>query len=64
MHYTKQDDNFKVGGVTVDSAGEFDFIVKQPIGKNLTVCGKAGLGYQDGPDTLATDARLFLTYAF
>lgn len=48
----------------VDNAMEFDFIAKQPVGKNLTVCGKAGLGYRDAADTLATDLRLFLTYAF
>jgi hypothetical protein len=48
----------------VDNAMEADFIVKQPVGKNLTVTGKAGIGYHDGPDTLATDVRLFLTYAF
>ncbi len=48
----------------VDNAMEFDFIAKQPIGENLTVCGKAGLGYRDAADTLATDVRLFLTYAF
>ena len=48
----------------VDNAMEFDFIVKQPIGDNLTVCGKAGLGYRDAADTLATDARVFLTYTF
>ena len=58
-NFTLQDDN-----AAFDSAGEFDLIVKQPLGKNLTVCGKAGIGYQDGPDTLATDARVFLTYAF
>jgi hypothetical protein len=49
---------------TVENAMEADFIVKQPVGKNLTVTGKAGIGYHDGPDTLATDVRLFLTYAF
>ena len=48
----------------VDNAMEFDFIAKQPIGESLTVCGKAGLGYRDAADTLATDVRLFLTYAF
>ncbi len=48
----------------MDNAMEFDFIAKQPIGENLTVCGKAGLGYRDAADTLATDVRLFLTYTF
>ena len=47
-----------------DTAGELDVIVKQPIGANLTVAGKVGAGYRDGPNTFATDARLFLTYAF
>jgi hypothetical protein len=57
-NYTKLDSG------SVDSAVEADFIVKQPIGKNLTVAGKLGLGYRDGPDTFATDTRIFLTYSF
>ena len=48
----------------VDSAFEADFIVKQPIGKSLMLAGKLGLGYRDGPNTFATDTRIFLTYSF
>ncbi|MDF7800718.1 hypothetical protein P4C99_14675 [Pontiellaceae bacterium B1224] len=59
LQYTKQNDQ-----VVLKHAGELDLIAKQPIGENLTVCGKVGLGYQDGPDTFASDLRLFLTYAF
>ena len=58
-HYTKQNDL-----VAFDSAGELDLIAKQPVGENLTVTGKVGLGYHDGPNTVASDVRLFLTYAF
>ncbi|MDZ8120400.1 hypothetical protein [Pontiella agarivorans] len=59
LQYTKQNDL-----AALNSAGELDLIVKQPVGENMTVCGKAGLGYQDGPNTPAGDFRLFLTYAF
>jgi hypothetical protein len=59
LQYTKQNDL-----VVLKNAGELDLIAKQPVGENLTVCGKVGLGYQDGPDTFASDLRLFLTYAF
>jgi len=48
----------------IDNAFEADFIVKQPIGKSLMLAGKLGLGYRDGPDTFATDTRIFLTYSF
>ena len=52
---------------------ELNLVVKQPIPKldNLTATLKVGIGYRDGigntpatSDTLATDARLFLTYTF
>jgi hypothetical protein len=59
LQYTKQNDL-----AVLKNAGEVDFIAKQPIGENLTVCGKVGFGYQDGPDTFASDLRLFLTYSF
>ena len=45
---------------------EINFVVKQPITDNLSVAVKLGAGYQDwtaGKDnTVATDARLFVTY--
>ena len=43
---------------------ELNLVVKQPIVENLTAAFKLGLGYRDGPDTMASDARLFITYTF
>jgi hypothetical protein len=48
---------------------ELNVVIKQPVPKidNLTVCFKGGIGYRDGSgqnSTTATDARLFVTYAF
>lgn len=47
---------------------ELNIVVKQPIMENLTVAFKGGIGYRDnkrgGDNTTATDARLFMTYAF
>ena len=51
-------------------AQELNIVVKQPVPKidHLTVCFKGGIGTRDGvngvSDTTATDARLFVTYAF
>ena len=51
-------------------AQELNIVVKQPVPKidNLTVAFKGGVGTRDGidgnADTTATDARLFVTYAF
>ncbi|VGO14692.1 hypothetical protein PDESU_03260 [Pontiella desulfatans] len=52
------------------SGHEVNVVAKQPIPKldNLTVALKIGLGYRDltngTEDTIATDTRLFITYAF
>jgi len=46
---------------------ELNVVVKQPIGDQLTVALKIGLGYHDvenGEDSTATDTRLFVTYHF
>lgn len=47
---------------------ELNFVVKQPITDSLSVSVKAGAGYRDSKsaadDTVATDARLFVTYNF
>ncbi len=46
---------------------ELNIVVKQPIGDSLAVTFKGAIGYRDadnGPDTTATDARLFITYSF
>lgn len=47
---------------------EINFVVKQPITDSLSVSVKAGAGYRDSKnatdDTVATDARLFVTYNF
>ncbi|MCC7300760.1 MAG: hypothetical protein IT583_06750, partial [Verrucomicrobia bacterium] len=47
---------------------ELDFVVKQPITDRFTVALKVGAGYRDSKsaadDTVATDARLFVTYDF
>lgn len=43
---------------------ELNLVVKQPIVENLTAAFKLGLGYRDGPNTTASDARLFITYTF
>jgi hypothetical protein len=51
-------------------AQELNLVIKQPVPKidNLTVSFKGGIGTRDGvngvSDTTATDARLFVTYAF
>jgi len=43
-------------------------VVKQSLMDNLSVALKSGVGHRDakdgGPDTTATDTRLFLTYVF
>lgn len=46
---------------------ELNLVVKQQLVENLSVALKGGIGYRDaehGENTTATDARLFLTYAF
>jgi len=44
---------------------ELNLVVKQPIGDQVTIALKSGLGYRDGPDnTFASDTRLFATYNF
>ena len=49
---------------------ELNIVVKQPVPKfdNLAVAFKGGIGYRDGingtPDTVGTDARVFVTYTF
>lgn len=47
---------------------ELNIVVKQPLMENLSVAVKVGVGSRDAKngagDTTATDARLFLTYAF
>ena len=43
---------------------ELNVVVKQPIIDNLTVAFKGGIGYRDGPNTIASDVRLFITYAY
>jgi hypothetical protein len=44
---------------------ELNLVVKQPIGDQVTIAVKSGLGYRDGPDnTFASDTRLFATYNF
>ncbi len=47
---------------------EINFVVKQPIGDNLSIAVKCGAGYRESSsgkaDTAATDARLFVTYNF
>ncbi len=47
---------------------ELNVVIKQPLMENLSVALKVGIGSRDakngGNDTTATDARLFLTYAF
>ena len=46
---------------------ELNLVVKQQITDNFSIAAKGGIGYRDiknGGNTTATDARLFLTYAF
>ncbi|MDF7826257.1 hypothetical protein P4B35_19675 [Pontiellaceae bacterium B12227] len=48
---------------------ELNIVIKQPVTENLTVAFKGGIGYRldknsIGANTTATDARLFITYAF
>jgi hypothetical protein len=47
---------------------ELNIVVKQPLMENLSIAVKVGVGSRDAKnaagDTTATDARLFLTYAF
>ncbi len=60
-NYTFQDKS------TFDGGQELDLVVKQQILDNLSVAVKGGIGYRDmksGSNTMATDARLFLTYTF
>lgn len=49
-------------------AQELNIVVKRPLMENLSVAVKVGVGSRDAKnaagDTTATDARLFLTYAF
>ncbi|MBT8036784.1 MAG: hypothetical protein KJO21_04490 [Verrucomicrobiae bacterium] len=60
-HYTWQDQKSYDGQ-------EIDLVLKYPIGENFSATFKGGVGCRDGrdgvEDTLATDARLFLTYTF
>ncbi|MCF7849934.1 MAG: hypothetical protein K9M45_13865 [Kiritimatiellales bacterium] len=59
--------NYTWHGTTAFDGQELNLVAKQPIIDNLTVAVKCGIGYRDnkGADnTTATDARLFLTYAF
>ncbi len=58
-NYTWQDHN-----KTAYDGQELNVVVTQPIGDHLTVALKVGAGYRDGPDTFATDSRLFVTYNF
>jgi len=62
-NYTWQDDpKYNYDGQ------ELNLVVKQPLMENLSVAVKVGVGTREakngGTDTTATDARLFLTYAF
>ncbi|HEY5652840.1 MAG TPA: hypothetical protein VIR63_00515 [Pontiella sp.] len=51
-------------------AEEFNVVIKQPCPKldGVTIAFKGGFGFRDGinssDDTIATDARLFMTYSF
>lgn len=58
INYTSND---KVGNT--GNGYEVDIIISQPITENFTVAIKGGIGEAESTDT-ATDARLFLTYAF
>ncbi|MGE4489863.1 MAG: OprD family outer membrane porin [Kiritimatiellales bacterium] len=61
-NYTWQNDS------TMNEGQEINFVVKQPLFDNFSATFKYGAGYRDGSngadDTVATDARLFLTYNF
>ena len=44
---------------------ELNLVIKQPIGDQVVIALKSGLGYRSGPaDTFASDTRLFATYLF
>jgi hypothetical protein len=65
-NYTCQDNLSTTG---MKDGQELDLVVKQPITDRLTVALKVGAGYRDSKssttgDTVATDARLFVTYDF
>lgn len=56
--------NYTMNDKTNVDAQELNLIVKQPFSENFTATVKGGIGYNDATENLATDIRLFLTYAF
>lgn len=60
--------NYTVHEVSPYDGQELNVVVKQPIGDRLTVALKVGAGYRGykntADDTVATDARLSVTYDF